>query len=911
MQVQMVWVVRKGAPRPGMSRVNKVEPAMTQSFTHARFWRCALQVNPVEYSIKYRGKDHGLAEDAYHQALLEQCKALDIKVIGIADHGSVESVDRVREFLTPHGLVVFPGFEIASTEKIHMVCLFPELTTKHELTVALGKLGVDTTKTSTWPSEHGCLKLAEIVEKLGGFWYAAHITGASGLLRLNKDGGGLPHIWTDHRSVRVAQIPGPPSELAVSYRQIVENTDPNYKRERPIIVINAKDVAKPEDLSDPAATCWIKMTRPTFDAFKVAFLDPESRIRLKADMKTAPHGAIREMQVQRGYLDGLSLELSEHLNAVIGGRGTGKSTLIEFLRYALEVPPKGKDALRRHQDIIKENLGKESGQVELAVESAAQHGKLFMVSRRYGEPPIVVDDAGNVSQLQPSDLFPSIEIYGQNEIYELAQDPQSQRKLLERFLPLDSEAVRQREQLHKRLQDNQQRLLKALDEHEALHEQAARLPKLTEQLQGFQAMGIEAKLAKIPLFARERQVVDRISEELQRVAEAAASLRDSIPDLTFLSDKTLEGLPHASLLLPMRQTLEALRADLQQQLIGLQRSLAQSNTTLEPQMRVWNAAVTAGQREVEEAVAALPDMAGKSGREVGTAYRMLTEEIERIKPLDARLATIARLRASLEQERKNVLAELSALRSRRATALQQAVKDLNERLKGQLRVGLAVESERAPLREFLAACRLDGVGEKRLAWIDERDALTPLALAQAIRAGQATLAAQYSISPVVADALVKLPRAKLLELEALELEDRVTIELNVAHGLQVNYRDLEHLSIGQKCTAVLHLLLLENPDPLIVDQPEDNLDNAFIAERIVRELRRAKTERQFLFSTHNANIPVFGDAEWIGVLSSPGSGSTERLQQGSIDVHAIRDQVATILEGGRDAFMQRKEKYDY
>ena len=108
------------------------------------------------------------------------------------------------------------------------------------------------------------------------------------------------------------------------------------------------------------------------------------------------------------------------------------------------------------------------------------------------------------------------------------------------------------------------------------------------------------------------------------------------------------------------------------------------------------------------------------------------------------------------------------------------------------------------------------------------------------------------------------------------------------------------------------MLLLENVDPLIMDQPEDNLDNAFIAERIVTELREAKTNRQFLFATHNANIPVFGDAESMASsAASENQGCLPLEAQGSIDVPAIRDQVASILEGGRDAFVQRKEKYEF
>ena len=238
---------------------------------------------------------------------------------------------------------------------------------------------------------------------------------------------------------------------------------------------------------------------------------------------------------------------------------------------------------------------------------------------------------------------------------------------------------------------------------------------------------------------------------------------------------------------------------------------------------------------------------------------------------------------------------------------------MNNRLKGKLRVEVAVEADRTPLKTFLLGCRLDGIGEKRLSWIDEQDTLKPLALAHLIRQGSVNLQLELGISALVADALIKLSASQLMELEALELDHRVEISLNISHSeSEAAFKPLDKLSTGQQCTAILHMLLLENVDPLIMDQPEDNLDNAFIAERIVHELRAAKTNRQFLFATHNANIPVFGDAEWIGVFTSEENrGSLDSDAQGSIDVPVIRDQVANILEGGRAAFIQRKEKYEF
>jgi len=885
---------------------------MSERFTYARFWRCALQVNPVGYNGAYRGNEHGLSEAEYNQALLAKCQELDIKVVGLADHGSVDSVDTLRNVLTPHGIVVFPGFEIASTEKIHMVCLFSEGTTKDQLNRYLGSLQLTDPQERVRPSRLGCIQLAEKIKELGGFWYAAHATQASGILYQKS-----VHTWQRDDLVKAAQIPGPIDDLPQEYKNIVLNADPNWKRERPIAVINAKDVAKPSDLDDVRATSWIKMTKPTFDAFKVAFLDPESRIRLNSQEPGVTAGEIASMTISGGYLDGVEIAFSRHLNTVIGGRGTGKSTLLECLRYVLDIPPKGKQAQKLHLEIIKENLGKESGRIEVEIVSSSQHGKRYRVSRRYGEMPIVREvvsnRSGDVSTLQPRDLLPGIDIYGQNEIYELAQDEQSRIQLLDRFLPNGGDYAQHNTTLKKRLHENQQKQVKTLGEVDDLRAQIERLPKLVEQLQGFQALGIQEKLAKTPLFARERQIAERIHEEIPHLRNGMASLWDNLPDLTFISDKALEGLPNAELLSPARDVLDKLRQSFEFHLTELKTELVNGEQQLLSQLAFWKQSIALGEAELEKALRSLPATAGKSGQEVGTAYQRLLQDIERIKPLETRVTTHVKLLESQQQERRNLLAELSDLRGQRTKSLQSAAKKLNRRLNGKLKVDVVPDADRTPLKNFLLESRLEGVGEKRLSWIEERDAISPSALAQAIRNGSEELQVNWELTPLVADALTKLPPSRVMELEALELDHRIDIFLNVSHGqAEAIFRPLDKLSTGQQCTAILHMLLLENVDPLIMDQPEDNLDNAFIAERIVHELRVAKTSRQFLFATHNANIPVFGDAEWIGVFTAmENHGLLNFDAQGSIDVPVIRDQVANILEGGRDAFIQRKEKYEF
>ncbi len=103
---------------------------------------------------------------------------------------------------------------------------------------------------------------------------------------------------------------------------------------------------------------------------------------------------------------------------------------------------------------------------------------------------------------------------------------------------------------------------------------------------------------------------------------------------------------------------------------------------------------------------------------------------------------------------------------------------------------------------------------------------------------------------------------------------------------------------------------MDNKDPLIIDQPEDNLDNSFIAENLVKTLRDNKIKRQYILATHNANIPVFGDAEQIITMEeNEGYGKISDNGIGSIDDEEVKKNVISILEGGRSAFKMREKKY--
>ncbi len=884
---------------------------MSRKFTKAQFWKCALQVNPYNY-IHFRGTDHGMTAEQYNKELLKICQEENIKVLGIADHGNVDGVNAIRELMTRHDIVVFPGFEIASSEKAHFVCLFAEDTSTDTLNRYLGNLELLDPEDGVRPSRLSAEQLLQKVDELGGVVYAAHCTGKNGILRQR-----LNHVWKNPL-LKAAQIPGTIDDLKGIeddfYRKVLLNKNPDYKRERPVAILNARDVEKPETLRNPTASCLIKMTKPCFASFKQAFLDPESRIRLNSDVPEKYYSKIERVSFTGGYLDGLDIEFSEHLNAVIGGRGTGKSTLLESIRYGLEIQPFGENAQKQHIDIVRENLGKEKGRIEIAIRSSKMNGKRFTIARRYGESATVKDEEGNISVFTPADLLPKIEIYGQNEIYEIAQDTTGQLNLLKRFLDVDSSGLdEKRDEIIKALKENRKKIDAAQQKLSEIEDEVLRLPKLVEQADQFKSLGLEGKLKLIPLLEKEKRLISRAVSDLNQLGDACWNLKEQLPDTVFLSDNALEGLPHQDIFKSVRAVLEVLKTQIDPVVKQLSDLIADSDKKIKQNKIKLSEFIKKEEEKLSKAFSEIPSYEGKSGREIGVEYQKLLQEIERIRPKKTLLKNRKAVVEELKKRRKELLSELSEIRSKRSAKLQRALKRLNQKLTGKLRLSVHPESNRQPLLDFLDNCNLEGVGSKRLAWINTADDFSPVKLAETIRYGiEALKNTRWGITPSTADALVRLRESELMEMEEIELPDTIKIELNVAHEGSEKYRPLDKLSTGQQCTAILHMLLLENKDPLIMDQPEDNLDNAFIADRIVTELRLAKIDRQFIFATHNANIPVFGDAEWIGVFEAEDNHATiPDNAQGAIDLPEIQKKAAEILEGGKTAFIQRKEKYGF
>ena len=882
----------------------------------ARFHRCAFQVNPHHYGGTYRGKASPLDEAGYTAALIDKAEKLGITVLAVTDHNHVGGVDSIRTEAGGRGIHVFPGFELTSTEGIDVLCLYPPETPAGQLERFLGEFGIRETTTSSDPCHKSFSELLNHVRSQGGVTIAAHITNANGLLRVLN---GQPRIraWRD-RNLHAVQIPGSVPDLPDDVRPIVRNHNPDYVRkfapeeDLALAVVNASDVVSPDDLAEPSATCWVKMSAIGIEGLRQAFLDPRSRIRLHSDAEPDEHSELVAMSWQGGFLDGAAVHFNPNLNVLVGGRGTGKSTVVESLRCVLSLAPLGDEAGESHAGILKHVLGNGT-KVSLVVRSHRPTSRHYRLECTIPNPPVVRDGrTGNVLSITAADIFPGVEIYGQHEISELTRSPEKLTRLLGRFVQKDESLDARKQALRQQLNRSREGILRAREELAQIDERLAALPGLEETLKRYQDAGLEDDLRERSLLVREERVLATVPERLEPFRSSLNELRQALPiDRTFVSPEALAELPGRKILAGADRVMEQLETDLERVVEAFDAAIGKADQGIREVHERFEARTAKVRSAYEKKLREL-----QKSRIDGEEFIRLRRQIEELRPLRERQVTLRQTEAGHHERRRNLLAEWEDTKAEEFRALERAGKRVTKKLMGRVRVQVEFGGNRESLVQLLRE-RVGGRLSEAINTLRQADRLSLSAFAQACRQGEEALDKEFDISGVQASRLAQAPEAVLMRIEELDLQSTTKIELNIAATDETeNWQALDRLSTGQKATAVLLLLLLDSDAPLVVDQPEDDLDNRFITEGIVPRMRDGKRRRQFVFSTHNANIPVLGDAELIVGLSAAGeagdgSATMAPEHMGSIDAAPVRKLVEELLEGGEEAFERRRRKYGF
>ena len=671
-------------------------------------------------------------------------------------------------------------------------------------------------------------------------------------------------------------------------------------------VINAADVNSPDQLDQTGASCFIKMSTVTVEGLRQAFLDPGSRIRLHSDERQEPRMELVEMSWQGGFLDGNRIQFNPNLNALVGGRGAGKSTIIESLRYAFGLDPIGEEAKKAHQGIVNQVI-QPGTKISVSVCSHWPNDRRYTVERTVPNPPVVKDESGEVLRLTPANVMPGLEVFGQHEVSEFAKDSKKTTKLLRRFIGEDASQANHKSAILLQLERSRGKIAGIRKEIAQIEEDLSALPSMEETLKQFREAGVEDKLKEKSLLVREEAIFTSLDSRLDAFKAMAGELGDVVPiDSAFVSAKALEGLPNAELLKGLGMMLQRLSADLGKAHGELGKAFARADSSTAEIKAKWKEHCASIEQNYDGLLREL-----QVSKIDGAQYIDLRKQIERLRPMKGRMDTLSQALDSCKSERRNQLVEWEDLNAEVYREFSKAAELVSKRLKHRVDAKVTMGESIVPLEQLLRT-ELGGNLTATLRTLSEKEQLSMRQLAQKCREGKQALIDDFRLTPAGAQRLADAGEPIFMKIEELDLPISTQLRLNVGTEQELEWRAIDDLSKGQQATAILLLLLLESKAPLVIDQPEDDLDNRFITEGVVPIMRQEKQRRQFLFSTHNANIPVLGDAELIIGLTV--ADRRARILDGhhaSIDSVPVKELVEDVLEGGETAFEMRRSKYGF
>jgi hypothetical protein len=607
---------------------------------------------------------------------------------------------------------------------------------------------------------------------------------------------------------------------------------------------------------------------------------------------------IERLSVDGGFLDGLDLQFRDGLNVLIGGRGTGKTSIVELIRYCLDIRNYTDASAKRSKEHALAVL--EDGQVRVTV----THGNNSYVFTRQaaGSPPKVT-------------TLPVPIIFSQTDIEALGLQAEGRLRLLDSFRQRrGANAGVATENLIASVQSLTAEMQESNKEIEALDSQLSEISTLEAKIREIE--GQEASLAAHSVEAQKKQL------ELQRIDGEASAFAISA-DVCARTNNVLETfLAKLESLVGVPPSLEAWPAQ-----AGSTDLLKGARARLESaisHVRLAAEEVRSGMRDVTQAAGNI----GKGRAPIDTQARQLRKDIEgyrqgagsvarqasQLRERLAQLRTIAGIRAekatrleSLRTRRAEQLDSLEANWERRFDDRVEAAEELNRLLSPQIRIRPLRAAQITTYAGVLASALRGSALRYNELSVAVAKRVSPREIVELVESSDANrLAELVEISPDRAMKMISHIRdhgtASLL---STHVED--DIELELLDGTE--YKSIEGLSTGQRCTVVLPIVLEHRDRSIVVDQPEDHLDNAFIVETLIRAILSRGSSSQLIFTTHNANIPVLGDAEQVILLGSDGRHGFAEHVGALMEPQTVRS-ITNVMEGGAEAFRRRADFYE-
>ncbi len=862
----------------------------------ARFWPVDLHVH-TPGSSDAKAEDFGSADEIVAAAL-----AAGLDAIAITDHNTAAWCDQVALAAKDSALIVLPGVEISTTEG-HLLAIWEQGTGSTIIRDLLVRLGISTADHGKLDisAEVGIAKAAKEIASSGGVAIAAHVD--------SQKKGLLGMAVRAH--LNKTRLDDCLSAVEIVKMETKKDVDARVSKERLLPCVRGSDTwdtaNSRHSLSGIGARrTWIKASRPDLAGLKHALADPDLRLSL-VEPAVPSYPLVKSIRFRSGFLVGQEIDLCPDLNCLLGGTGAGKSLVLEAIRFALnqQVDKRAFPTIRAEVDSRLDTALGDTGAVFVEFMAGGQSYRVERAYSRDGSaPPSLYQQIGDdwaAVDADPATLIP-IAAFSQGEILEYSREPVGRMSLVDAGVDL-FESERQIGLLVGRLAENSRKVIAARVRLYKLQVKAADQSELDDQVRKLASLFDTGTVKDQESWTKESTRFTRAIRTATDVPVPAALTPGSLKAQEVASNKDIFEQVNA--------VLGTLRVALESAVKDITDAKAVAAHDLDRLKKTWDGRFEKFRRQLEQEL----EKVSPEGGSLVTLRAHL--EALQLKLDESKQATeeltdvVSPLVASLTIDRESMLAELHAVRKGRRELRRGRVAELNAKTAGFVKLDIPNTGDYADFRQVLNTIKVGSRVRE-----DVLDAIAkythPLKFARALWDGDVNALASpehgidaASIAKLLANIDERNLWTELLDIQLIERPDVLTVSFKKPDD--GSYTSIESLAHGQRCTAILVILLADGVTPVLVDQPEDALHAPWIEEYLVDRLRQLRGTRQYLFPTRSPGIVVSGDAEQIVTMRAT-AGHGELEAKGSLERHDLNKLVLHHLEGGPIPFGRRTRK---
>lgn len=870
---------------------------------------------------------------------LKALMAEKIDCVAIADHVSGEWVDRLKatyaefdhtaEWYRP--ICLFPACEITVSTgqtRVHILAIFDPSCNSAKISAVLGQCGIteghgDAEQTCATESVDNVI---DIVKSASGVAIPAHIDRSKGLLNGITNTNQEIESWLN--KIEAAEF------INLNF---LDGVNPELKKAcEHLAKIQGSDAHECSRLGKKSS--WIKMSKPSIAGLKLALHDHSFCVdNSEEDPNTVPDLFLSQLSISQmnhcGRIPGQPAEFKLHplFNAIIGGRGSGKSTFIESVRLALGRENEISDLTQIQAEVSSFKNGVTKQDTRICVD-LNRRGESYQSVWEHGIQPYIQkyqDNHWAVDNGKPEERF-HVSLYSQKQINALASNANSLLEIIDRSIEVNFTSWKhdydtELDNFLALSRDVRQINLR-LDSKGTLQGQ---LDDLNSDIDSFEQGGHKDVFNAYQKLVTERQVINKAAEITDLTDAIDKAINSNFTEMKLTEEDSDKPVYIADLEV-IQQSFTSKLVQVQANLTTLMQTVkdAEESRSQEIEASIWFIQGSTTEENYNQVVTEYESRGEELNPEQYEAWLSsrndLNEKIEALNNVQAQLIEKKRLR---EKSLKKLYLHRRTLQKNRRIFIRNVIGDnkyvrmnllpfsSKVGVEQQFRNNIGVETSFAtsiyqddqtesllyPLISSDSSFENDTYKEKVRFAEKAKEAALNLALGNIVD----DYRIDSRLNTALAQKFERQPEA-IDRLMAWLPDDHLVVEYakDIERG---KFENIEKGSAGQKAAAILAFLLSHGNNPIIVDQPEDDLDNALIYQLIVSQIHENKKRRQIIMVTHNPNIVVNGDAEYVNVLQFRG-GQVQVLDSGGLCDQSVRDHVCDIMEGGAIAFDKRYKR---